>query len=84
MGRPDKEKQIRENLLKDWDLYSKTNDTNFVCMYYWMKNHNVKVMVDDIERGPGWLAAELPNLETIRLIGAAIRQEFKEEQSNKY
>lgn len=82
MGRPT-EKEIRENLLADWpSVYSKTLDTTFVCMYYWKKNHKVKVLVDGVERGPGWLAAELPNLETIRLQGAAIRQEYKQKESN--
>ena len=64
---------LKDGLIKDID----TNST-FIIAWYLKKFCKVTILVDGVEYGPGWLAARLPNWETIRVIYSHIRNENKE------
>ena len=63
---------LKDGLIKEVDINS-----TFIIAWYLKKFCKVTILVDGEEYGPGWLAARLPNWETIRVIYSHIRNENK-------
>ena len=70
--------QIEANLrkaLKDGDLQGHEYNSTFIEAWYLKKYCNVKILVNGEDHGEGWLAKNLPNWETIRVVWSHIRNE---------
>ena len=76
---PKKESELIEKNLrqakKDGELKGSEFNSTFIELWYWKRHHNVKILVNGEEHGIGWLARNLPNIETIRVIWSHIRNE---------
>ncbi len=73
-------KIIEKNLLQavaNGELNIDAKDSNFIEIWYLMKYHKIKFIVDGVEHGPGWFKANMPNMETIRVKWSAIRNRNK-------
>lgn len=68
------EKNLRD-AVKEGRLNLTAYNSNFIEMWYLMNYCDTKVIVNGEEHGPGWIAASMPNIETIRVIWSKIRNE---------
>ena len=68
------EKNLRQDVA-DGKLQGTEFNSTFIEFWYLREHCNVKILVNGEEHGDGWLARNLPNIETIRVIWSHIRNE---------
>ena len=76
---PKKESELIEKNLRqaiaDGELQGTEFNSTFIEAWYLKKYCNVKILVNNEEHGTGWLARNLPSIETIRVKWSKIRNE---------
>ncbi len=79
--------QTEKNLLKMLEegiLKPDTIATNFVVPEYLKKFDNVKILVNGVEHGSGWLVQYVTNFETIRVTWARLRNQKGYDREQEY